>query len=196
MRRRALWLTVAKAVAGFLLGLALWWGLTPAYGSAMAGGAEPLIRVFERPRVTRLRAENREVIVNRADFPPASPRPGIPADDLTFNFILLTTLFAAVRNTFSNRNVVSYLVACAILYVTHVFGLIAAVESIYALQLGPWSAANYGPFARNFWGAAAHFYRLVGVYAFAFIIWWLLQPQRGDEAEPAARQRGKKKRAR
>lgn len=196
MRRRALWLTLAKAVVGFVAGLALWWGLAPAYASVMARSAEPVIRVFERPRVTQLRAEQREVIVDRIDFPPASPRPGIPADDLTFNFILFTTLFAAVRNTFSNRNVVSFLSGCVILYVTHVLGLIAEIESIYALKLGPWSVANYGPFARNFWGAAAHFYRLVGVYAFAFIIWWLLQPQQGDAVEPPSRSRGKKKRAR
>lgn len=195
MQRRALWLTVAKVVVGFVAGLALWWGLAPAYASVMARSAEPVIRVFERPRVTRLRAEQREVIVDRIDFPPASPRPGIPADDLTFNFILFTTLFAAVRNTFSNRNVVSFLSGCVILYVTHVLGLIAEIESIYALKLGPWSVANYGPFARNFWGAAAHFYRLVGVYAFAFIIWWLLQPQQGDAVEPPSRSRGKKKRA-
>ena len=81
MQRRALWLTVAKAVAGFVLGLAIWWGVSPSYGSAIAGGAEPLIRIFESRRVTHLRAENREVIVDRSDFPPASPRPGIPADD-------------------------------------------------------------------------------------------------------------------
>lgn len=193
MQRRALWLTAVKAVAGFVLGLAIWWGVSPSYGSAIAGGAEPLIRIFESPRVTHLRAENREVIVDRTDFPPASPRPGIPADDLTFNFILLTTLFAAVPKTFSNRNVVSFLIACAILYVTHILGLIAAVESIYALQLGPWSAAHYGPFARNFWGAAAHFYRLVGVYAFAFVIWWLMQPQKGDVAATPARKKKKRR---
>lgn len=195
MQRRALWLTAVKGVAGFVVGLAVWWAMSPSYASAMASAAEPMIRLFESPRVTHLRAEQREVIVERADFPPASPRPGIPADDLTFNFILFTALFAAVRETFSNRNVVAFLAGCVILYLTHVAGLIAAVESIYVLQLGPWSAAHYGPFARNFWSAAAHFYRLVGVYAFAFVIWWLLQPQNGEAAEAAAPRRNKKRRS-
>jgi hypothetical protein len=186
---RPSWQTVAKGILGFLAGLAIWWGLTPAWDVAMARAAQPLIRTFEDPAVTRLRPSGREIIIDRQDFPPRSAHPGLPADDLTFNFILLTTLFAANRRAWSTENVWRFLLAAAILYVIHVAAFIAAVESLYALQLGPWSLAHYGPLARNFWGGSSHFYRIIGIYASAFLLWWLLRPH--DEAAAVAGPRRK-----
>ncbi|HVT43873.1 MAG TPA: hypothetical protein VMT00_05735 [Thermoanaerobaculia bacterium] len=154
----------------------IWWGGSPSYNVALARSAEMVLRWSERPPVTRLRTEERQIIVERQDFARGSPRPGVPAHDLTFNFIIMMTLFAAGRETFSNRNVAGLLLAAAILFLTHVAGLIVTIKSIYALQLGAWSQANYGSVARNIWGAAAHFYRLVGMYAFAVGLWWLLRP--------------------
>ena len=62
------------------------------------------------------------------------------------------------------------------LVVVHVAAVIVNVQSIYALRLGPWSAQHYGPVARNFWGAAAHFYSVTGVFGAPFALWWLLRP--------------------
>lgn len=174
--RRNHWQTAAKALAGFFIGLLVWWGMGPSYATILAKSTEPVVRLAEEPPVTRLRSDDRNVIVNRTDFPPTSARPGVPAHDLTFNLILLTTLFAANRGTFSNRNVAGFALALVLLYITHVLGLLAAIKSIYALQLGEWSRVHYGDMLRNFWAGAAHFYRLVGLYAFAFAIWWLCSP--------------------
>jgi hypothetical protein len=30
--------------------------------------------------------------------------------------------------------------------------------------------------ARNFWGAGAHFYTVVGVFGAPFALWWLFRP--------------------
>lgn len=176
---RSLWPTLARGTVGFLLGLGLWAGFADAYSSFLATSAQPLLRLMERPAVTRLIPEGPAIVVNREDFPPSSPRPQIPVKDLTFNVILLTVLFASERAPFSTRNVTRFLLACLILSVTHVVAFVAAVESLYALRLGAWSAANYGPVSRNFWSGAAHFYRIAGVYGVAFLLWWTL---RGEDA--------------
>lgn len=173
---KSLWPSLAKGTVGFLIGLAFWWAFSAPYGRMLAAVSEPLIRIAERPAVTRLIPVGTEMTIDRSDFPPASARPGLRLMDLTFNIVLLTTLFAASPQPFSNRNVTGFLLASLVLIPVHVAAIVVNVQSIYALQLGPWSERHYGPLARNFWGAAAHFYNLVGVFGAAFALWWLLRP--------------------
>jgi hypothetical protein len=167
---------LAKAAAGFVAGVVLWWTLATPYTVLLATIAQPLIRMFERPVVTRLIADGTEMTIDRADFPPSSPRPALEVMDLTANVILLTTLFAANPRPVRDRNIRALFFACLSLVPVHVLAVIVNVQSIYALRLGPWSAANYGAFARNFWGAGAHFYTLIGAFGAAFALWWLFRP--------------------
>lgn len=189
------WRTALKALAGFALGLAVYVLITPLYDRILASMATKTLHVFEDPNVTRLRrADDGNVTVDRSDFDPKSKRPGIPVRDLTFNFVLLTALFAVSKRTFSDRNIGGFVVASLLLMLTHVLGVVAEVMSIYSLKLGMWSTVNYSNFERNFWGVANHFYRLVFMYAIAFALWWVF---RGPDAEavPAlrkGRRRGKK----
>jgi hypothetical protein len=170
---------LAKGAAGFLLGLVLWWSLSIPYARLLAASSESLIRIAERPPVTRLIADGTELTIDRDDFPRSSPRPNLLLMDLTSNIILLTTLFAVNRRPLSDRNIARFLLAGIALIMVHLAAVVANVQSIYALRLGPWSARNYGPFARNFWGASAHFYSIAGVFAAAFALWWLLRPSPG-----------------
>lgn len=183
------WRAALRALAGFLAGLALWSMLSPLYDRVIAAGAEAVLRAFERPAVTRLDPGERDVVVDRSDFDPRSRRPGIPLDDLTFNVILLTTLFAAERRPFSDRNVRGFVLAGLVLAVTHVFGLITEVMSIYVLKLGLWSRVHYGDVTRNVWTAANHFYRLVLMYAIAFALWWIFRDARPETAAAKGRKR-------
>jgi len=150
---------------------------------------EPLMRMAERPAVTRLIADGPALTIDRDDFPRSSPRPGLTLMDLTANFVLLTTLFAVSQRTLGDRNIVAFLAACALLVLVHMLAVIANVESIYALRLGPWSTRNYGPVARNFWGAAAHFYSLVGIFGAAFSLWWLFRPAQSGPSKVSPRTR-------
>lgn len=192
-----LWPNLAKGAAGFLLGLALWWGLSTPYARLLAAVTEPLIRMVERPAVTRLIAGGTDLTIDRDDFPRSSPRPGLTLMDLTANVVLLTTLFAVTRRPISDRNIVGFLLASVALVAVHIGAIIVNVESIYALRLGPWSQRNYGPFARNFWGASAHFYSLIGVFGVGFALWWLFRPstevppdlRKGDRRKPAKNRR-------
>ena len=186
------WRLALKALAGFAAGVALWMLLSPAYDRAIGAGAEAVMRAFENPKVTRLRlAPDRLTTVDRSDFDPRSKRPAISIADLTFNFVLLTALFAASPRVFSDRNIGGFLAASATLALTHILGVIIRVKSIYVAKLGMWSTVNYTSFDRNFWGTADHFYRLVLMYAVAFALWWVFRAP-----APAGAAAGKKKKRR
>ncbi|HUP63257.1 MAG TPA: hypothetical protein VNA69_22900 [Thermoanaerobaculia bacterium] len=184
------WRVALKALAGFAAGLALWLLLSPLYDRVVARAAEFTLRAFERPAVTRLRpAADQYVTVDRSDFDPRSKRPAFALRDLTFNFLLLTALFATSRRVFSDRNIGGFLIATGLLALTHVAGTITEVMSIYVLKLGIWSTVHYGAFERNLWSVANHFYRLVLMYAIAFALWWLFRDAGTAESAPAGKKR-------
>lgn len=167
---------LAKGSVGFLLGFSLWWALSSPYARLLGAVSEPLMRLAERPAATRLTAYDGKLRIDRSDFPRAATRPELPLANLTANVILLTTLFAVNGRPLADRNVIAFLLAAFALMVVHVAAVMINIESIYVLQLGGWSARNYGPVARNFWGAAAHFYSLIGAFGASFALWWLLRP--------------------
>ena len=183
-----------RIAAGFAIGLALWLALAPAYERGVAAAAEAILRTAERPAVTRLQAKGGEILVDRADFPPAAPRPGLPAADLHFNVVILAALLAATAPIRPGRIGIALLA----LFAVHVLALCCQVESLYATRLGPWSEANYGAFARNFWATAFHGYQIAGRFAAPFAIWWPLGGSeamgRGEERKPKGLSRRKKRR--
>jgi hypothetical protein len=188
------WRLALKAFAGFLAGLALWVMFTPLYDRAVAAGAEKVIRAFEKPAVTQLRrADDGYITVDRTDFDRRSKRPAVPLRDLTFNVILLVALFAASKRTFSDRNIGGFLVAAGLLALTHVFGMVAEVMSIYVAKLGMWSKVHYSDLERNVWGVANHFYRLVLMYAIAFALWWAFRDKGVEAVSGAAAKKKKRK---
>ena len=145
------------------------------------------MRLLERPAATRLYAEGTRVVIDRADFTSKSDRPALPADDLTFDVILLLTLAAATPGLFRDRAMQGLGISLLVLFALHVAALVAAVESFYAMKLGVWSAATYGPFERNFWATASHFWRLAGCFAAPFVLWWLLIRPAGAEEGASGR---------
>lgn len=159
-----------RGLAGFAVGLAIWAGFSAPYERLLARTAELVLRAGESPAVTRLDAKNGEIVVERTDFPPAAPRPGLPAADIHFDFVVLATLFAATRPFRAERAIA----AVAILFAVHVAALVCQVESLYATRLGAWSEAHYGVFARNFWASAFHVWQIAGRFAAPFAIWWPL----------------------
>ena len=186
--RRAL----LRGAAGFAAGLAIWLALAAPYERAVASVSEAVLRLGERPAVTRLTVKGGEFVVDRSDFPPAAPRPGLPSADLHFNFVILAALLAALPPSRASR----IFLALGVLFVVHVLALCCQVESLYATRLGAWSEANYGIFARNAWAAAFHFYQIAGRFAAPFAIWWPLAWREPAEEEvrkgPARRKKRRK----
>lgn len=163
-----------RLAAGFAAGLAFWLLFAAPYERALAAVAGRAIRLFERPSVTTLAAADGEIHVDRSDFPPASPRPGLPAADLHFNFVLLATLFALSPHPLAPRRFGRFWIAAALLFAVHAVALVFQVEALYATRLGPWSEAHYGAFARNLWAGGFHFYQVAGRFAAPFALWWAL----------------------
>jgi hypothetical protein len=161
-----------RATAAFGVALGIWFAFSAPYERTLAAAAEILIRAFERPAATSLAASAGEIRVERADFPPDSPRPGLPAADLHFNFALLAALFALSPRPLRSANFGRFWVAAAMLWVVHVAALVFQVESVYATRMGPWSQEHYGPVARNVWAAGFHFYQILGRFAAPFVLWW------------------------
>ena len=114
------------------------------------------------------------MLLDRSDFPPDSPRPGLPADDIDFNFVLLAALFALQPRFFEVRALQRFVAALFLLFLVHVAALVFQVESVYAMNLGEWSVVHYGRVARNIWAGGFHFYLIAGRFAAPFAIWWLL----------------------
>lgn len=173
-----LWPPVLRGVIGFLIGLAVWGGLSVPYTRLLASMSETVVRLGERPPVTHITAQGTLMMVDRSDFPPSpsSVRLGLQSTDITFNLILLMTLFAASNRALSDRNVFGFAGAAVALVFVHVAAVVSFVKAYYALSFGSWSTSHYGFVARNFWAAAPYFYSVVGVYGFAIALWWLFRP--------------------
>jgi hypothetical protein len=185
--RKNLWPLVLKGAIGFLIGLAVWAGLSVPYTRLLATLSEGVIRISERPPVTYITPQGTLMMVDRSDVPPSpsSVRLGVESTDITFNFILLMTLFAATNRALSDRNILGFVGAAVALVFVHVAAIVAFVKQDYALNFGPWSAAHYGFVARSFWGAAPYFYGVVGVYGFAIALWWLFRPSLDPQKQKA-----------
>jgi hypothetical protein len=98
----------------------------------------------------------------------------MPADQLTYNIILLLALFASNERAWQLTNIRGLTVALLILFVSHCIGLVVSIESTYAVRQGAWSEQHYGDAAANFWLTAELVFRIVGMFGVVFASWWAL----------------------
>jgi hypothetical protein len=166
---------ILRVLVGFGAALVFWFAFSGPYEKFLAAASGGLIDAFESPTVTHLTASKGEILVDRSDFPPSSPRPGLNAADIHFNFVLLAALFALSRHPLAPRAFGRFWIAAALLAVVHVVALIFQIEGLYATNLGDWSSAHYGAFARNFWAGGFHFYLVAARFAAPFALWWGLR---------------------
>ena len=170
---RSLSRPVIRGAVGFLIGLAVWFGLSGPYTSVLAALSETAIRIFEQPAVTSIDAQGSLMVINRSDVASTAMRPAVESTDITFNFILLITLFAVSHGALTRRNAIAFLTAAAALSLVHVAATIAFVQMFYVESL---EGARYGAAAQRFWGSAAYFYGIVGSYGSAVALGGLLRP--------------------
>ena len=162
-----MWPRVLRFVVALFVAALVWYNLTPLYDGLIAGAAAPLLKIDPRFRGAHLAAVDRIVKVTGG-----VPAADIPADQLTYNVILLVALFASNRRPLRDRNVVAFLVSTLIVVVLHVIAVLLSVESTYAVRMGAWSEAHYGAAGYYFWLYAEIFYRLVGMFGVVFACWW------------------------
>ena len=175
MRNERLFRIALNGAAGFAAAFALWLALSAPYARLLAPVTQTVIRLTERPEITSVVPSGTLLVDYRSDVPPDRGQLAIESREITFNFILLVTLFAASRRALSRRNLIGLSCASAVLFFVHVGAAISFIKADYALNYGSWSAEHFGTISRSIWSRAPYFYSVVGVHALAFALWWLLR---------------------
>jgi len=152
---------------------AVWALATPVYNRFLATAAENLLHIFESPNVSDLLVQGaHRAHVQRLDFPPARSLVGsIRVTDLHFHLVLLGALFLGVpgvpwRQRLSN---LSWALLLSVFF--HLLLFVFWVQFVYATQLGAWSLAHYGPFARNLFGLGKHLLDLPFKLSLPLVLW-------------------------
>lgn len=165
----------------FLRGVLLWlvpvivvWAvLTPAYNRFLTEATENLVRLTERPSVTRLAmSDPHRFVIRRADY--ATDRPflgSVRVTDTHFPLIMLGAFFLAVPGVAMKKRLENLGWAALISIFFHIVALFFWVKFVYATQLEEWSLRNYGVFGRNFWGLGKHLIDLPLKFALPLALW-------------------------
>ena len=163
MRRLLFWVVPCAVV---------WVLITPVYNRLLAGWTERLIRLAERPAVSRVEMQDEHfAALRRTDYAADKQLYRIRLTDLHFNLILTGALFLAVPGIPRGRRLqnLGWSMFASILF--HILLLFFFVKFVFATQLGSWSAQHYGAFAQNFWGLGKHMLDLAFKFALPFILW-------------------------
>lgn len=178
----------AVGVAAWLLPVAVVWViLTPYYNNFLTKAAERLVRLTERPAVTRLHVHDpHHLVITRTDYSiPGKPwLYSIRTTDTHFPLIMLGAFFLAVPGIGWRKRLENLGWAVLISVFFHIVSLFFRVKFVYATQLGAWSIEHYGSLGRNFWGLSSHLLEVPFKFALPFVLWAafyvrLLLPDRG-----------------
>lgn len=177
--RLLLWLVPVSVV---------WVLLTPFYNQFLTTAVENLVRLTERPAVTRLVVQDTHyTLITRSDFSASQGKAGsFRMTDIHFHLLLLGAFFLAVpglalKTRFSN---LGWALLASIFF--HLVLSLFWVKFTYATQLGEWSGANYGGFGQIFWGLGKHLLDIPFKFAWPLLLWCafylrLLLPERSAE---------------
>lgn len=165
--RAALWLIPVAVV---------WVLITPTYNRFLITAAENLLRLSERPSVSRLSVEApHHTIATRTDL--SEPGGKIRVTDIHFPLLMLGAFFLAVPGVSLKDRMNKLGLALLITVFFHLISLFFWVKFLYATQHGAWSAANFGPFAQNFWGLGKHLIDLQFKFAWPLVLWIAFYPR-------------------
>jgi hypothetical protein len=153
---------------------ALWALLTPAYNRFLLAAGANLLHLSERPPVTIFHFnDTHDASVERRDFPPgrALVGPALRVTDIHFHLVLLGALFLAVPGVPWRRRLENLGWAALATIFFDIALVFLYVKFLYATQLGSWSLAHFGPFARNLYGLGKHLLDLPYKLALPFALW-------------------------
>src|SRR5205085_7084285 len=133
---------IVRLVVGLVAGIALWWTCGDAWNRALAVMTQPLMKIDRRIADGDLVAVGHTIVVQptRDTMPMAT----LPADQMTFNVILLVALFASNGAPFSDRNMKAFAIAFVIVLLLHPIGLFISIVSTYAYLQAAWSDEQLG----------------------------------------------------
>lgn len=151
----------------------VWLALTPLYNRFLMRAGENLLLLSESPNVTDLLSqETHTAHIRRRDFPPSRSLVGtVRVTDLHFHLVLLAALFLAVPDVPWRERLANLGWAVLISIFFHLLLLFFWVKFVYATQLGPWSAAHYGPVSQNLFGLGKHLLDLPFKLSLPLLLW-------------------------
>jgi len=158
-------------LGGLALGVAVWRLATPAYNQVLAPATQLLLHADRRLAAAELVPQERRMFVTSSTPLPTAT---MPADQLTYNVILLLALFASNERPWRLVNLRGVAIALVILFISHCVGMVISIESTYAMRQGAWSELHYGDAAANFWLTSELVFRIVGMFGVVFASWWAL----------------------
>ena len=164
-------LRALRFLAGLAVGVWIWWVATPAYNHLLAPATQLLLHADRRLAGAELLQQERKIFVTSSTPLPTAT---MPADQLTYNIILLLALFASNDRAWRLANLRGLAIALVILFASHCIGLVISIESTYAVRQSVWSEQNYSDAAANFWLTTELVFRIVGMFGVVFASWWAL----------------------
>ena len=164
-------LRALRFLAGFAIGVVIWGIATPAYNRLLAPATQLLLHADPRLAAAVLVPQERKIFVTSSTPLPTAT---MPADQLSYNVILLLALFASNDRPWRLANLRGIVIALLVLFVSHCIGLVISIESTYAVRQGVWSDQHYGDAAANFWLTTELVFRIVGMFGVVFASWWAL----------------------
>jgi hypothetical protein len=172
-RRSWAFLFIRNALLWLVPAALLWALVTPVYNRFLLGSAATLVHLTESPDVTDLpRQDDHFAYVSRRDFPPSrSLVHSFRVTDVHFHLVMLAALFLAVPRIPWRRRLENLGWALLATVFFDIFLIFFYVKFTYATQLGAWSLAHYGAFARNFWGLGKHLLDLPFKFSLPFLLW-------------------------
>ena len=155
------------------LAMVLWLLVSPFLSLFLSKAAERLTRLGERPAVTLIElSRGEDALITRANTRVHGRLPyGVRVTDIHFPLVLLIAIFLATPDVPASERFANLGYALLITVCFQVIDLFFWVKFVYATQLGDWSTAHYGPFARNFWGLGKHVLDLPVKLALPFALW-------------------------
>ncbi|HTG35456.1 MAG TPA: hypothetical protein VLB76_21245 [Thermoanaerobaculia bacterium] len=172
-QRSWVFLLVRNALLAVVPVALLWILLTPLYNRVLLESAQKLVRLTEYPSVTDLlRKDTHFAYIGRRDFPPARALVhSFRVTDVHFHLIMVGVLFLAIPRVSWRKRLENLGWAALITIFFDIFLIVFYVKATYAVQLGAWSLAHYGAFARNFYGLAKHLLDLPFKLSLPFLLW-------------------------
>ena len=197
-RLRGLLVRLPLSVALVIL---LWFALLDhPWGGLVTRASESWIRAAERTKVTRLAFERGLVVVERTDLSTRSDIPAFSAAPITANLVLLLALLLATPPALRGSAFPARAAAAlAALLLTQVLHLSFTVQTLYATQLGAWSAVSWPRWQREVVATGGYFFDIIGKFAIPFVLWAITlrlgeeETARKPNAAPAKGRRRKKK---
>jgi len=155
------------------IAMVLWLLVSPFLSLFISKAAERLTRLGERSSVTRIElSQGEDALISRGDTRAGGRLPySVRVTDIHFPLVLLIAIFLATPDVAAGERFANLGYALLIIMFFFIVDLFFWVKFAYATQLGAWSAAHYGPFARNFWGLGKHVLDLPVKLALPFALW-------------------------